>query len=146
MAITSFVTPHDGAGTVLTFNGNTYSVTDLTWSKSDIASDNNIDTSTLDQVTGEEINYQPAPLIGDTGSETGWSLQFNYIGNEPIEDGTEGTISVTGGVSISGNAYCTESSVTAAVNDVVRGSATLRLERPTGNPFRKAPTYPTAND
>ena len=139
MAITNYVTPHDGSGTTVSFAGQTYKATNLTYSKSDIASDNNIDTSTLDQVEGEEVNYQAAPLIGDSGSETGWTVSFDYIGNAPIEDATEGDLLVSGGISITGTAYCTESSVTLSVNDVVRGSATLRVERPTNNPF-VAPT------
>lgn len=130
MAKTTYVTPHDGSGTVVTFKDVTYKATGLTFSKSDISSDDNIDTSTLDQKETEEVNYQPRPLIGDSGSDTGWELTFDYIGNEPIEDGVEGVISVTGGITVSGTGTCTASSVTVAVNDVVRGNATIRVERP----------------
>lgn len=130
MAKTTYVTPHDGSGTVVTFNQITYKATGLTFSKSDISSDDNIDTSTLDQKTNEEVNFQPRPLIGDSGSDTGWELTFDYIGNEPIADGLEAAISVTGGITVSGTGTCTASSVTVAVNDVVRGNATIRVERP----------------
>ena len=130
MATTSYITPHDGSGTTVSFAGQTYKATSLTWTVNDISSDDNIDTSTLDQIKGEEVNSQPRPLIGDSGSDTGWELSFDYIGNTPITDGATGAVSVTGGVTISGNGTCTSSSVTAAVNDVVRGNATIRLDRP----------------
>ena len=130
MAKTTYRTPHDVSGTVVTFNDVAYKATGLTFSKSDISSDDNIDTSTLDQTTGQEVNYQPRPLIGDSGSDTGWELSFDYIGNEPIQDGLEATISVTGGITVNGTGTCTASSVTLAVNDVVRGNATIRVERP----------------
>lgn len=130
MATTSYITPHDSTGTIVSFAGQTYKATSLTWTVNDISSDDNIDTSTLDQITGDEVNSQPRPLIGDSGSDTGWELSFDYIGNVPITDGAAGAVSVTGGVSISGNGTCTSSSVTATVNDVVRGNATIRLDRP----------------
>ena len=133
MAKTNYITPHDGSGTIVTFNEVTYKATGLTFSKSDISSDDNIDTSTLDQIEGQEINYQPRPLIGDSGSDTGWELSFDYIGNEPIQDGLEASISVTGGITITGTGTCTASSVTLAVNDVVRGNATIRVDRPEGS-------------
>ena len=127
---TTYITPHDGSGTVVSFGGETYKATSLTWTKNDISSDDNIDTSTLDQITGEEVAFQARPLIGDSGSDTGWEISFDYIGNAPIEDGASGAVSVSGGVSITGNGTCTSSSVTLAVNDVVRGNATIRLDRP----------------
>lgn len=130
MATTSYITPHDNTGTIVSFGGQTYKATSLTWTVNDISSDDNIDTSTLDQVTGEEVNSQARPLIGDSGSDTGWEISFDYIGNVPITDGEEGAVSVTGGVTINGNGTCTSSSVTLAVNDVVRGNATIRLDRP----------------
>lgn len=130
MATTSYITPHDNTGTIVSFAGQTYKATSLTWTVNDISSDDNIDTSTLDQITGEEVNSQARPLIGDSGSDTGWELSFDYIGNVPITDGSEGAVSVTGGVTINGNGTCTSSSVTATVNDVVRGNATIRLDRP----------------
>ena len=130
MAKTTYRTPHDVSGTVVTFNDVAYKATGLTFSKSDISSDDNIDTSTLDQVVGDDVNYQPRPLVGDSGSDTGWELSFDYIGNEPIQDGLEATISVTGGITVNGTGTCTASSVTLAVNDVVRGNATIRVERP----------------
>ena len=133
MATTSYITPHDSTGTIVSFAGQTYKATSLTWTVNDISSDDNIDTSTLDQITGEEVNSQARPLIGDSGSDTGWELSFDYIGNVPITDGAAGAVSVTGGVSISGNGTCTSSSVTATVNDVVRGNATIRLDRPEAN-------------
>lgn len=135
MATTTYTTPHDGSGTTVTFNDVEYKATSLTWTVNDITSDDNIDTSTLDQTKGEEVNSQPRPLIGDSGNDTGWEISFDYIGNVPITDGLEGALVVTGGVSITGNATCTSSSVTLAVNDVVRGSATLRLDRPDPNAF-----------
>jgi len=130
MAKTAFVTPNDNSGTTVSFAGQEYKCTDLTWSKTDITATDEIDTSTLDQAAGETVNTQPRPLVGNTGGDTGWSLTFNYFGNTPIEDGSSGPVVVSGNVQITGNGTCTDSSITATRNEVITGSATIRLDRP----------------
>jgi hypothetical protein len=56
-------------------------------------------------------------------------VQIDYIGNAPISDGTTGTLVIAGGLTLSKAATVASSSVTLAVNDVVRGSATFRVAR-----------------
>lgn len=130
MADTTYVTPHDGSGTSLSFAGSTYKCTSMTYSKTDVTASDRVDTSTLDIIAGNQTTSQARPLKGDTSGDTGWSLSFDYIGNTPIDDGKTGALVVSGGLTINSTATCTDSSVTATVNDVVRGSATLRVDRP----------------
>jgi hypothetical protein len=66
-------------------------------------------------------------LVGSGTGETGKELSFDYIGNTQLAGGTTGTYAIAGGVSLSGDATVISSSVTLAVNDVVRGSATVRI-------------------
>ena len=122
------VTPHDSTGTTLTVAGSTFTVTSITVNFSDVSGETDrIDVSHLGQAAGEELLTQARPLIGSASGETGKELSFDYIGNTQLAGGTTGTYAITGGVSLSGNATVLSSSVTLAVNDVVRGSATVRI-------------------
>ena len=121
------VTPHD-SGTSLTVAGTSYTVTSLTVNFSDVSGNSDpIDISHLGQTTGEEILTQARPLIGSGTGETGKEISFDYIGNSQLAGGTTGSYSITGGVSLSGDCTVLSSSLTLAVNDVVRGSATVRV-------------------
>lgn len=122
------VTPHD-SGTSITVAGASYTVTNITVNFSDVSGNTDpIDVSHLGQTAGEEILTQPRPLIGSATGETGKELSFDYIGNTQLAGGTTGSYAITGGISLSGNATVVSSSVTLAVNDVVRGSATVRID------------------
>ena len=121
------VTPHN-SGTSLTVAGTSYTVTSLTVNFSDVSGNSDpIDISHLGQTTGEEILTQARPLIGSGTGETGKEISFDYIGNSQLAGGTTGSYSITGGVSLSGDCTVLSSSLTLAVNDVVRGSATVRV-------------------
>jgi hypothetical protein len=121
------VTPHD-SGTSLTVAGTSYTVTSLTVNFSDVSGNSDpIDISHLGQTAGEEILTQAKPLIGSGTGETGKEISFDYIGNSQLAGGTTGSYSITGGVSLSGDCTVLSSSLTLAVNDVVRGSATVRV-------------------
>lgn len=122
------VTPHDSSGTTLTVAGSTYTVTSITVNFSDVSGNSDpIDISHLGLTTGAKILTQKRPLTGSASGETGKELSFDYIGNTTITGGTTGTYAISGGVSLSGDCTVVSSSVTLAVNDVVRGSATVRI-------------------
>jgi hypothetical protein len=121
-------TPHDSSGTTLTVAGSTFTVTSITVNFSDVSGNSDaIDVSHLGQTTGEQIETQPRPLAGSATGETGKELSFDYIGTTQLTGGTTGTYAIAGGISLSGNCTVISSSLTLAVNDVIRGSATVRI-------------------
>ncbi len=117
-------TPHDSTGTTLVFGGTTFTVTNVTLNYNDVRE--RIDISHLGQTTGEQIASQDAPLVG-TVDDTGVEISFDYIGTTELEGNTSGTLTVGGGLSLSRGATVASSNVTLAINDVIRGSATLRV-------------------
>lgn len=123
------VTPHDSSGTVFTFAGTTYTVTSITYTVGSTGGGSDaIDISHLGQTTGSTVLSQSRPLTGSAGTtDTGKSVSIEYIGNTVIAQNATGTLSITGGVTVSANATCNSSSVTLTVNDVVRGSADFSL-------------------
>jgi hypothetical protein len=122
------VTPHDSTGTTLTFPGFTGSITSITYNLTDVNAADTIDISHLGLTTGAAVLTQDRPLSG-SATDTGREVQIDYIGNAPISDGTTGTLVIAGGLTLSKAATVASSSVTLAVNDVVRGSATFRVAR-----------------
>lgn len=121
------VTPHDSSGTSVTFPGFTGSVTNIVYSQNENATVNadRIDISHLGQTTGETMLMQTRPLKSFT--ETGKTLTIDYIGSGILSGGATGTLAISGGLSISAVATVQSSSVTLAVNDVVRGTAEFRI-------------------
>lgn len=121
------VTPHDSSGTSVTFPGFTGSVTNIVYSQNENATVNadRIDISHLGQTTGETMLMQTRPLKSST--ETGKTLTIDYIGSGILSGGATGTLAISGGLSISAVATVQSSSVTLAVNDVVRGTAEFRI-------------------
>lgn len=117
-------TPHDSTGTTLVFDGTTFTVTNLTLNYNDVRE--RIDISHLGQTTGEQVASQDAPLVG-TVDDTGVEISFDYIGTTELPGNTSGTLAIGGGLSLSRAATVASSSVTLAVNDVIRGSATMRV-------------------
>lgn len=120
-------TPHDSAGTTFTFNSVQYTVTNLVYNLTDTGGGDQIDISHLGLTTGASLLFQKRPLNGATGGETGKEVTIDYIGNAAIAGGTSAAYSITGGLSLSGNATCLSSSVTLALNEVIRGNATFRI-------------------
>ena len=118
------ITPHDSPGTTLVFGGTTFTVTNVTLNYNDVR--DRIDISHLGQTTGEQLASQDAPLVG-TADDTGVEISFDYIGTTELAGNTTGTLTIAGGLSLSRNATVASSNVTLAVNDVIRGSATLRV-------------------
>lgn len=123
-------TPHDSSGTSVTFPGFTGSVTSITYSQSETAggSADVIDISHLGLTTGASVLSQARPLKGAAGSsDTGKTISIEYIGTGILSGGATGTLSISGGVTVGGAATVASSSITLAVNDVIRGSAEFRL-------------------
>lgn len=120
-------TPHDSSGTTVTFPGFTGSVTNIVYSQTENATVNadRIDISHLGQTTGETMLMQVRPLRSFT--DTGKTISIDYIGTGILSGGGTGTLTISGGLSISATATVQSSSVTLAVNDVVRGTAEFRI-------------------
>jgi hypothetical protein len=121
-------TPHAGSGTTFTFAGTGYTVTNITYSLNDTAANDTIDISHLGLTVGAAVLTLDRPLSG-SATDTGREVQIDYIGSGVIADGATGTLAITGGLSLSKAATVSASSVTLAVNDVIRGSATFRVAR-----------------
>ena len=121
-------TPHDSSGTSFVFGGSTFTVTNITVNFSDVSGETDrIDVSHLGQTTGSTMLTQKRPLVGSATGETGKEVSFDYIGVSQLVGGTTGTYAIGGPVALSGNATIVSSSLTFAVNDVMRGSATVRV-------------------
>jgi len=121
-------TPHDSPGTTFVFSGTTFTVTNITVNFSDVSGETDrIDISHLGQTTGSTMLTQARPLRGSATGETGKELSFDFIGTNQLAGGSTGTYALAGGVALSGNATIVSSSLTLAVNDVIRGSATVRV-------------------
>jgi len=130
------VTPHSGtgtsAGTIIRLGASIFSATNIVISNTDPQADaEKIDVSHLGLSTGNSIATIDRPLQGSS-SDTGRTIQFDYIGNVLIADASTGTcaISVGGTAIFSSIAYTVNAStLTLALNDAIRGQATLRVAR-----------------
>lgn len=124
-------TPHDSTGTVLTWAGTTYTVTNIVITNENPAADDNIDVSHLGLTAGNSVLTMSRPLAGATG-DTGRSVQFDYLGKTIIADASTGSISLTTGGTTLLNAVAgtvQSSTLTLATNDAIRGQATIRIAR-----------------
>jgi hypothetical protein len=125
-------TPHDGTGTSLRLGANLYTVTNIVISYTDPTADQEkIDVSHLGLTTGASIKTIDRPLQGST-SDTGRTVQFDYLGTNIIADASTGTCTITTGSTplLSGVAYTVNAStLTLATNDAIRGQATIRIAR-----------------
>jgi hypothetical protein len=127
-------TPHDGTGTVLRLGADTYTVTNIVIQFTDPNADaEKIDVSHLGLTAGASIRTIDRPLQGST-SDTGRTVQFDYLGRTIIADASTGTCAITvGGTALTGFASVAytvnASTLTLATNDAIRGQATIRLAR-----------------
>jgi len=119
-------TPHAGAGTTFTFNGTGFTVTNITYSVSSGATEE-LDVSHLGQTTGATVLTMKKPLVGSPSGDTGNEVTMDYHGSVPVVGGSSGTLTITGGIAYSGVATCSSSSVTATVNEVMKGTATFKV-------------------
>jgi len=123
-------TPHDGAGSTFTFAGVAYTVTNLTYTIADNNATDNIDVSHLGQTSGATVLTMSRPLKGSAG-DTGKEVTIDYLTNAgatPIAQGATGSLSITGGITLSGvAATCKSSTITLATNDANKGSASFQV-------------------
>jgi len=120
--------PSHAQGTTLSFAGTNYTVTNITYSMTDVAAGDTIDVSHLGLSAGSAVATMDRPLKG-SATDTGREVSIEYLGTSPITDGTTGTLAITGGLSLSAGATVSSSSVTLTTNDVTRGQATFRVAR-----------------
>jgi hypothetical protein len=129
-------TPHDGSGTTLRLGATLYTVTNIVVQFTDPqAGQEKIDVSHLGLTQGASILTQDRPLQGST-TDTGRTIQFDYLGKSIIADASTGTCAIYTGGTAAGNALFTSiaytvnaSTLTLATNDAIRGQATLRIAR-----------------
>jgi len=120
-------TPHDGSGTTFVFAGTTYTVTNITYTIADNNATDSIDVSHLGQTAGQTVATLARPLKGGAG-DTGKEVTIDYLSSgAPITQGLSGTLSITGGISLSANATCKSSTITLSVNDAIKGSASFQV-------------------
>jgi hypothetical protein len=123
-------TPHDGAGSTFVFAGTTYTVTNITYTVADNNATDSIDVSHLGQTAGSTVLTLSRPLKGSAG-DTGKEVTIDYLTNAgatPIAQGATGTLTITGGITLSGvAATCKSSSITLATNDSNKGSASFQV-------------------
>lgn len=123
-------TPHDSSGTTFTFAGVNYTVTNITYTIADNNATDNIDVSHLGQTTGQTVLTLSRPLKGSAG-DTGKEVTIDYLTNAgatPIAQSQTGTLTISGGITLSGvAATCKSSTVTLATNDAIKGSASFQV-------------------
>ena len=88
-----FETPHDGAGTVVTWptTNTVYTVTNIVVSYADpAAEDEKINVAHLGQTAGETAKTLDLPLAGSASGDTGRTVQFDYVGKSIIEFAPDG--------------------------------------------------------
>lgn len=117
-----------GQGTTLSFAGTAFTVTNITYSMTDVSAGDTIDVSHLGQSAGSAVATMDRPLKG-SATDTGREVSIEYLGTSPIADGSTGTLTISGGLTLNASATVSSSSVTLAVNDAVRGQATFRVAR-----------------
>jgi hypothetical protein len=114
----SKVTPHD-TPTTLVFPGFTGDITSITFNKS---TQELIDTSHFGTANNTFVRRQKTPL------KTPGTVSVDFIGTGTLAGGTTGTLTIAGGVAVSGAATVISSSVSLTVSDVIRGSAEFEVE------------------
>lgn len=115
-------------GTSFVFSGAAYTVTRVSVNKQwEGQNRNKISTAHLGSDIDEEEPYVFgfAPRSDNLGS----TVEVDFLGNGPPSPGSSGSLTVSGGASFSTTAAtCLSSSVTAAVGDIVRGTASFRIK------------------
>jgi hypothetical protein len=132
----------DSQGSTITFNGVTFKGTDvqITYGGGGgaAASTAQIDVSHLGIPSGSNKEYQSPPL-GEVVSAAGVgvlaTISMNFLDLQKPILNVEHPIDLGAKLAIKGTAKCTEYTLEAKVNDVLRGSAKFDL-------VTQSPTYP----
>jgi hypothetical protein len=115
-------------GVGFSFGGSTFTVTNITFTLGNTGGGaDQIDATHLGLTTGASVISLPRPLIGTPGGDTGKTVSIEYLGTAPIAQNSSGTLTISGPISVSETATCNSSSVTLAVNDIIRGTAEFQL-------------------
>ena len=110
--------PQSSQGLTFTFNSSTLSVTNVSINE------------TEDLVDATDLSVSPgSSKIYMGGFANDYELTCEYFAADVIEAGSTGPIEIGGPISFSGTGTVSNSSTTAAVGDLVRGSLTIRLEK-----------------
>lgn len=138
----------DSQGTIFIYDGVTFEATNVKKKKSGPDTEGNkIDVSTVNQASGTKRVYQDAPLVEDSTKGTEATITVSFLGlTEP--DTTEPHSITCVKLNVSGMAWCTEYEVEAAVGDVLKGTASFRIEAPetTSAPAAAVPPPPAGVD
>jgi hypothetical protein len=103
-------------GLTFTFAGTTLSVTSVSVN----------DSQELQDAT--DLGVAPGGnRIYVSGFATDREITIDYFNSDVLAAGQSGALSIAGPISFSGTATVSNSSLTAAVGDLVRGSATFRV-------------------
>lgn len=107
-----------------------YTVTNLTYSlSSQTSSSDELDVSHIGQPYGDDVLTQERPLVGSAGGgDSGKEVQIDFIGTQALEEDQKGLLTIVGGINLTTQGKVTSSSITLAVNDVIRGSITFSIE------------------
>lgn len=109
----------DSQGTTFVFNSVTFTATNIQQSFTGLSQ---IDVSDLSIASGGSRAFQASPLNDSAGSE----ISVDFLGLEAPDMTASHTITCAT-LSISGNAICKSYNVTAAVGEVLKGSATFSM-------------------
>lgn len=115
-------------GTSFSFDAVGYTVTRVTVQRGSSANQNRqrISTAHLGSDPDKEEPYleiwQPR---ADEGG--GNSVEIDFLGSSTPTVGASGTLTISGKFSLTTTATCASSTVTAAVGDILRGSASFRI-------------------
>lgn len=118
MTIPNFVSSH---GTTFTFAGETYLCTDITRDGSSPERER-MDMTTLEQADGEEARMVLGPIKPKRDPKK-FTISYKTVsGTDEIVEGTEGTLTTTGG---SGTYRVTSANVSRKTKSFVEGQATF---------------------
>lgn len=124
-------TPHSGTGTTFAFGGTNFTVTNVVVTNTDPQADaEKIDVSHLGLTAGNSVATIDRPLQG-SASDTGREVTIDYLGTNIIKDASTGTLTLVhnGTTAISAGATVSNSTLTFATNDAIRGQVTFRVVR-----------------
>lgn len=142
----AFETPHDEGGiqffwnptsaTNTTNSAYVYTVTNVVLNFTDPDADaEKISVAHLGQTAGETAKTLDLPLVGVGSSDTGRSVQFDYVGRTTIADKQTGYVTIKYGPSASRSdllhlaGTVQSSTLTLATQDAYRGQVTIRVAR-----------------
>jgi hypothetical protein len=109
-------------GTTFTFDGTDYTVTSV---QVDYGAERQV-VSGAHMGLGPD-DFEPVFTTGRTRDERP-TVQIDFIGSSAPVLNASGMLTVAGKLSFSGESTCISSQVTAAIGDLVRGSASFRVE------------------